>query len=233
MHLHLKNCLHDYGPVYSFWCFAFERYNGILGAYHTNNKQIEPQIMRKFLKEKQLRSSDLPQEYGNFIDVLPQSHDSKGSLECAKCSGNVHQLIHLSSPLQPSLCDYSLSDVENLIPPITEKVLPNALYMQLCEVYKQLYPQYKIAHASRSYMYSRRASIGDVLVSASFNKKLSVVAVYWAGRGSDISNFDIGRKRIGSTLYLLKHTVSLTSTNLSGDAPLHTTANITRKTPAV
>jgi hypothetical protein len=28
MHLHLKDCLLDYGPLYSFWCFPFERLNG-------------------------------------------------------------------------------------------------------------------------------------------------------------------------------------------------------------
>ena len=52
LHLHLKDCLHDYGPVYSFWCFAVERFKGLLGAYHTNNKKIEPQIMRKFLTDQ-------------------------------------------------------------------------------------------------------------------------------------------------------------------------------------
>lgn len=31
--LHLcENCM-DYGPLYSFWCFSFERMNGILGKY--------------------------------------------------------------------------------------------------------------------------------------------------------------------------------------------------------
>ena len=29
--MHLKDCLLDYGPVYAFWCFAFERCNGWLG----------------------------------------------------------------------------------------------------------------------------------------------------------------------------------------------------------
>ena len=28
MHLHIKDCLLDYGPLYSFWCFSFERLNG-------------------------------------------------------------------------------------------------------------------------------------------------------------------------------------------------------------
>ena len=42
MHLscHIVDCIRDYGPVYSFWCFSFERYNGILGSYHKNNHNI-------------------------------------------------------------------------------------------------------------------------------------------------------------------------------------------------
>ena len=29
--LHIADCCLDYGPLYSFWCFSFERMNGILG----------------------------------------------------------------------------------------------------------------------------------------------------------------------------------------------------------
>jgi hypothetical protein len=29
--LHLCECSYDYGPLYSFWCFSFERMNGVLG----------------------------------------------------------------------------------------------------------------------------------------------------------------------------------------------------------
>jgi hypothetical protein len=29
--LHLCECSYDYGPLYSFWCFSFERMNGLLG----------------------------------------------------------------------------------------------------------------------------------------------------------------------------------------------------------
>lgn len=42
LHLHLERCYKDYGPCYGFWLFSFERYNGILGKYHTNNSFIEP-----------------------------------------------------------------------------------------------------------------------------------------------------------------------------------------------
>ena len=60
LHLHLKNCLLDYGPVYAFWCFSYERFNGILGAYHVNNHDIAIQLMRRFTTASQIRNtSDL------------------------------------------------------------------------------------------------------------------------------------------------------------------------------
>ena len=31
--LHICECALDYGPLSSFWCFSFERMNGILGMY--------------------------------------------------------------------------------------------------------------------------------------------------------------------------------------------------------
>lgn len=37
LHCHLRECI-DYGPVHSFWLFSFERYNGLFGRIHTNNK---------------------------------------------------------------------------------------------------------------------------------------------------------------------------------------------------
>lgn len=49
LHLHLKDCIENYGSVYGFWLFSFERYNGLLGSFSTNNRDIEVQLMRKFL----------------------------------------------------------------------------------------------------------------------------------------------------------------------------------------
>ena len=51
-HLHLAECLFDYGPVYSFWCFSFERMNCILGSYHTNNRNISVQLANRFLDSR-------------------------------------------------------------------------------------------------------------------------------------------------------------------------------------
>ena len=51
MHCHLMSCIKEFGPAHSFWLFPFERYNGILEAQPTNNRSIELQLMRRFLKD--------------------------------------------------------------------------------------------------------------------------------------------------------------------------------------
>ena len=50
LHLHLQNVFKVYGPCYGFWLFSFERYNGMLGKYHTNQLSIEIQLMRRFIE---------------------------------------------------------------------------------------------------------------------------------------------------------------------------------------
>ena len=46
MRLHLRQCLLDYGPIYRFWCFPYERYNDKLGDYATNCKGNEKETDR-------------------------------------------------------------------------------------------------------------------------------------------------------------------------------------------
>ena len=87
MHLHLKSCIEDFGPVYGFWCYSFERYNGCLGNYKTNNHSISIQIMRKFTL-----SNDFVSSYENIpvsglasletLGLVP-SADERNSIQVA------------------------------------------------------------------------------------------------------------------------------------------------------
>ena len=65
LHCHLLECILDYGPLHSFWCFAFERCNGILGYIPNNNRCIESQLMQRFLRENQALSSSIPDDEFN------------------------------------------------------------------------------------------------------------------------------------------------------------------------
>ena len=67
LHGHLLDCILDYGPVYSFWCFSFERYNGIMGDYHTNNVNIgEDTIYYWFVVEIDTYAKDILMLFHNF-----------------------------------------------------------------------------------------------------------------------------------------------------------------------
>lgn len=77
MHCHLHEVLLDYGPVYSFWCFSYERYNGILGNQPNNNKEIESQLMKRFLADNFAYSllcpSNFHEEFHQLSMPLPRS----------------------------------------------------------------------------------------------------------------------------------------------------------------
>ena len=80
--LHLCECSYDYGPLYSFWCFSFERMNGILGSLPNSNQKIEPELMRRLLNDYQIvnLTASLPDEKG--LDLL-KNQPSIGSLSDA------------------------------------------------------------------------------------------------------------------------------------------------------
>lgn len=87
MHCHLKEVVLDYGPVYEFWLFAFERYNGILEHQPHNNRHIEPQLLQRFLRDNYASSLDLPEEFSDdFSSLMPE----------VRCVGSVKD-CHFSS----------------------------------------------------------------------------------------------------------------------------------------
>lgn len=71
----------DYGPVYSFWCFSYERYNGILGNQPNNNRNIESQLMHRFLVDNFAFSFVCPNSfYEDFNPVCSLSSRLTGSV---------------------------------------------------------------------------------------------------------------------------------------------------------
>ena len=70
MHTHLCECVLDFGPIYAFWLFSFERYNGIMGAFPTNNRSIEIQLTRKFLRDQSAFGVNLPDAFRDEFQPL-------------------------------------------------------------------------------------------------------------------------------------------------------------------
>ena len=58
MHMacHLQECMLDFGPLLSFWCFPYERYNGVLEGFKKSWIQPEKQLFLKFFGMQQIQT---------------------------------------------------------------------------------------------------------------------------------------------------------------------------------
>lgn len=116
LHGHLKECLLDFGPVYAFWLFGFERLNGILESYNTNCRDIPVQVMRRFLAGAKCDIHNWPEFAGTFSSLLASHTYSKGSLTATSLtiamSGNFE-----GSPILPVYeCTWEVHQKNSLYP---------------------------------------------------------------------------------------------------------------------
>jgi len=74
MHAHLRSCIEDYGPLHSFWLYAFECYNGLLEKIPNNNRCIEPQLVQHFIQDNVALLCKLPTEFKEFETLLPHNN---------------------------------------------------------------------------------------------------------------------------------------------------------------
>ena len=56
MALHIPDMIKDFGPPHLFWCFSFERMNGVLSGLPNSNHHIEQELFTKFLKDVDIGS---------------------------------------------------------------------------------------------------------------------------------------------------------------------------------
>lgn len=57
--IHIFDLVRDYGPIYHFWSFLFERLNKVLKSYSTNNHangELEVSFFRAFERDVRLRT---------------------------------------------------------------------------------------------------------------------------------------------------------------------------------
>ena len=128
LHGHLASCIRDYGPVYAFWLFSFERFNGILGSYHVNNHEISIQVMRHFINHQIYRSDNWSTEFReDFIPLISKAIYCKGSL--------------MYTTLEDSFSSVDCMKQIQPLPPTTEYVLDSNtkqyLLNNLCQHYSE------------------------------------------------------------------------------------------------
>ena len=130
LHLHLKDCLLDYGPSYAFWCFSFERYNGLLGSFNTN-RSIEQQIMRNFVNAKHLHSEAKLADVQLLSLLTDSEQPAKPALTAASVRDtDILQILRLSSSPLPSIQSFENHGIATLLPPLQEDVFDSTINRQ-------------------------------------------------------------------------------------------------------
>lgn len=215
MHLscHLSQCIIDYGSIYGFWCFAYERTNGILGSYHTNNRDFEIQLMREFLTSMQLCGIQqcIPNTpvLSNLFDLL---HEMK--------SGKKTETIIFGK----ATCILPIVDCENhwgnldnisLSPKSTPMAMDSDDLNILLQTYQAMYPNLTIelVHLSRLYFKHSFLSMGTTHYGSSLAYRSlsnSRIVASWCGENNTHIKasgvVDENDVRPGIIKYFMKHT---------------------------
>ncbi len=213
LHTHLKDCLLDYGPPHAFWCYPFERYNGILGQYHTNRRAIESQLLKKFCHSQAYVNGDIP--LAEFYDYIPT--ESMKQRERIQRDTNDYDHVHMpSSPLR-FIASFALSTKSVIKPlnPFKIKALSSEHARQLQEIYNQLYPSKSVAHMSHFYHEYGRVSIDEDIIGSEKpgpnNHSSATIAAYWPVSGESLSRIDYNERRVGTVQYYVQHTIEFHS----------------------
>lgn len=123
LHCHLDECIANFGSIYGFWLFSFERYNGLLGSIPTNKKTIEVQLMTKFLQADTLLTgvSNMPEECLSVLQPIltNQARDysaadigitSVPNAYMGYCIPFWRQIDHIQFPKTSQLCVLSVAE---------------------------------------------------------------------------------------------------------------------------
>jgi hypothetical protein len=222
MSLHLRECLLDFGPFPAFWCFAFERYNGILEGISKSWVSPEKQMFLKFSEVQRLKSlSDSLRKEDGFLGLICD-HMSRG--KPSDESGSLGQMM-LDDTLMiqefknvsccVSLIDAEIKPHQHLIPPYKEKYFTDPELKSLCEMYQLLYPS-KNFEVSRFFLHYKKININSVeyISCQSRSQRSAVIAARWPGV-IGIDKRGETAIRIGMVLSFIKHSINFLPSDLS------------------
>ena len=132
MHGHIKDIIRDYGPVYAFWLFSYERYNGILGHQPNNNRAIELQLMSRFLRDSIAYTYNFPKEHSlDFNFVCSNDDDCVGSIGDTLAEESADD-IKFTMPGKRDVFD---DDDKKFIEILYKKLTPNSNNMSVNSVF--------------------------------------------------------------------------------------------------
>ena len=215
LHTHLLECIKDYGPIYSFWLFSFERYNGMLGSYKTNQRSIELQLMRRFMSDLQLHNTTIPEECVSTEDLdFLVANDNAGTLmdTTSLHSARYLEIVQASAASLTNFPQELWSFLEIYSPGgvMSTDFMERFELEYLAECYCSMYPGETYSHSNLSagvQKYSQMKVGSEIFGSQnSRSKRSSYIRARWCGRNGRI---DASSLRPGVVSHFIKHSVSI------------------------
>ena len=217
LHGHLAECMLDYGPIYSFWLFSFERYNGLLGSIPTNKKGIEIQFMNRFVRESVLITKELPSTHKEVFSLLLNSVNSanadRGALNDMISLDFVPFLKFSSRFTDYSINDWALKDSNTVSVPGSKRMytMTEAEHKNLTSCYQKMYPglDTKDNFIPISCWKSKLVRVYKEMYGSqgSRSHRSSYVTAYWCGKDGFIESYNTMYffARPGRIRYFISH----------------------------
>ncbi|CAB5377592.1 unnamed protein product [Rhizophagus irregularis] len=139
--LHIPDCCRDYGPIYSFWLFPFERLNGYIGSYPNSNRKIEPELMKIVLKNTLVDYHLTCKWTSGLLDESLCFLVKKKDVGSLALTAEREELQYFLSMRHSTSKIYGTEAIPGqlLKPSYLRVVIPSELRMFLCEWYEMLY----------------------------------------------------------------------------------------------
>ena len=220
MHLHLCQCIKSYGPSSAFWCFPFERFNGIMGRFQNNWIFPEQQMAHKFLAYQDLLMMELttalPEQLNDFFEnqlgKCARISLGEGSLE----QSHIDSLSVVNYMKNATCCMDEINAVDNTLYIITkkyEKYFDDNEVATLSEVYSVLFPDKQYHHVPMVHKRFYEIKVFNrILVSSKAKGNHSAaICAYWAGTGGNLLEKET-YLQVGMVQYFFRHFIRFSST---------------------
>lgn len=234
MHLaaHLGECIIDYGSVYTFWLFSFERFNGILEETHLNHMNIEVQFMRTFLRDQELYSMRFSQSKDNSRE-LEELHSLLSMESCYEDAGTkISSLLSLAVYQDIGSCVSIWRQLEMIQLPNGKRDISFDCHELQClrSMYRTIYPDVQIEGSMLgetgiqfAHLHVGGEHFGSQLYMKSACNRLGSIIASWCTDDGEINttaptSFDF---RPGRVRYYVSHYVEL-----NGQPVKHILANV-------
>ncbi|OAD79378.1 hypothetical protein PHYBLDRAFT_162452 [Phycomyces blakesleeanus NRRL 1555(-)] len=223
LHLHLGKCVNDFGPIYAFWLFSFERYNGLLKNIETNQKGgFESTMIKRFLERTYIGSfiqsfiNHLPQLAIDFLHRISNSQDQLAAL---------HPSSTASTFSLSDFVEYSLNPCHSALgcEPLPPSVFPIKLdqritmckghYECLLEFYRHAYGSHDLfsyylnCESNQIFVNNRIEKMKWIsLLEQEYSSGSYFCAYYLENNSEDKAVFS------GRILYLFQHLITINKT---------------------